>query len=173
MLWATLRGHIFYVNGIEPNGANYLASHVSPFLLVFVLPFYALKQSPLTYLMLRVLGLSLAAIPLFYCVKRYTESAIAAMVPPNASFATNDGKAMAHIPVRWGLYVALIWDVPRPDQPAQGTDQIRHADYVLTKPFSDTVYSESKTYQFLTEPGGPYVKIYDRDGIKLYRRTGG
>ncbi len=77
-LWATLRGHFFY-SSIEETSGSFLSTHVSPFLLM-ILPVYALKQSPLTILFLRSLALALAAVPLFYCVRRITGSAVAALI---------------------------------------------------------------------------------------------
>lgn len=71
-LWATLRGHIFYTS-LEETADSYLGTHISPFLLM-ILPVYAIYQSPLTYLLLRSLALSLAAVPLFYLVRRMTNS---------------------------------------------------------------------------------------------------
>ncbi len=430
-LWASLRGHIFYSAGLEITSNTYLSTHVSPFLLVFVMPFYALKQEPQTYLMLRVLALALAALPLFYCVRRLTASAAAAlllavaflfhpeiaaqpftsgyetvfvaapffaafyffmtrrfglfftflvitvsvredfvpaalvfallalirrrgwkwvlapltlgvawgaavliifkitivhnmfalyyghlgsapsamigtlifhpiytvqeikrlqtsylynllapeglvlpfagltslfalsniginilrgtdpsgiaggiahysvlvvaafwltiggfigrvqkwlrgsernvavvaslvivilvaasahiwvnflpkgppadagaltkalaMVPPDASFASNDGRALSHIPARWGLYDPLLWETPKgPDRLPQGTDRLP-ADYVLVKPFGNSMYNDAGAFAFLTAPGTPYVKIFDQDGIRLFRNNG-
>ncbi|MHB1325399.1 MAG: DUF2079 domain-containing protein [Thermoleophilia bacterium] len=78
-LWASLRGRIFWSTLEETSPDSYLGTHISPFLLL-LLPFYAFRQSPLTYLFLRSLALSLAAVPLFYCVRRITGSAIAGLV---------------------------------------------------------------------------------------------
>lgn len=78
-LWASLRGRIFWSTLEETSPDSYLGTHISPFLLL-LLPFYALRQSPLTYLFLRSLALSLAAVPLFYCVRRISGSAIAGLV---------------------------------------------------------------------------------------------
>jgi len=78
-LWASLRGRIFWSTLDETSPNTYLSTHVSPFLLL-LLPVYALRQSPLTYLFLRSLGLSLAAVPLFYCVRRLTGSAAASLL---------------------------------------------------------------------------------------------
>lgn len=78
-LWASLRGRIFWSTLEETSPDTYLGTHISPFLLL-LLPFYAIRQSPLTYLFLRSLALSLAAVPLFYCVRRITGSAIAGLV---------------------------------------------------------------------------------------------
>ncbi len=430
-LWASLRGHIFYSAGLEITSNTYLSTHVSPFLLVFVLPFYALRQEPQTYLMLRVLALALAALPLFYCVRRLTASATAglllavaflfhpeiaaqpftsgyetvfvaapffaafyfflerrfglfftflvitvsvredfvpaalifgllaliwrrggkwvlaplalglawgaavliifkltivhnmfalyyghlgdsftamihtlifhpiysfeevrrlqasyiynllapegivlpfagiaslfalpniainilrgtdpsgvaggiahysvlvvaafwltiagligriqkrlpgkekiaataialvivitvaasahiwvnflpkgppadaaaltkalAMVPPDASFASNDGRALSHVPARWGLYDPLLWEAPKPpDRLPQGIDRLP-ADYVLVKPFGNSMYNDAGAFAFLTAPGTPYRLIFQQDGIRLFHKTG-
>ncbi len=79
-LWATIRGHVFYSVGLEETSGSYLGTHVSPFLLIVVAPLYALWQSPMMYLMLRTLALSLAAVPLFYCVRRFSRSGAAALL---------------------------------------------------------------------------------------------
>lgn len=77
-LWATLRGDFFY-SSVEETSGSFLSTHVSPFLLV-LLPVYALKQSPLTILLLRSLALALSAVPLFYCVRRLTNSPVAGLL---------------------------------------------------------------------------------------------
>ncbi|GBE57870.1 hypothetical protein BMS3Abin01_00796 [bacterium BMS3Abin01] len=77
-LWATLRGDFFY-SSLEETSGSYLSTHVSPFLLM-ILPVYALYQSPITILVLRSLALALAAVPLFYCVRRLTGSGIAGLL---------------------------------------------------------------------------------------------
>jgi len=78
-LWASLRGSIFWSTLEETSPDSYLGTHISPFLLL-LLPVYAIRQSPLTYLVMRSLALSLAAVPLFYCVRRMTGSAVASLV---------------------------------------------------------------------------------------------
>ncbi len=428
-LWASLRGHIFYSAGLEITSNTYLSTHVSPFLLVFILPFYALRQEPQTYLLLRVLGLALATVPLFYCVRRLTASAVAglllavaflfhpeiaaqpftsgyetvfvaapffaafyfflerrfglflallvitvsvredfvpaalvfgiyallvrrsrkwvlaplalgavwgaavliifrltivhnmfalyfghlgdsptamihtlifhpiysvdevrrlqtsylynllapeglvlpfaglaslfalpnivinvlrgsdpsgvaggiahysvlvvaafwltiagligqaqkrlpgreklaavvaalvvvimvaasahiwvnflpkgpppdaaaltralAMVPPDASFSSNDGRALSHVPARWGLYDPLLWEAPQPpDRLPQGIDRLP-ADYVLVKPFGNSMYNDAGAFAFLTAPGTPYRLIFEQNGIRLFHK---
>lgn len=91
-----------------------------------------------------------------------------AMVPPGVSFASNDGRALSHVPARWGLYEPLLWDVPRgPDRLPQGIDRL-DADYVLVKPFNNTYYNDAGSFAFLTAPGSRYEKIFDQDGIRLF-----
>ncbi len=105
-LWASLRGRIFWSTLEETSPDSYLSTHVSPFLLM-LLPFYALKQSPLTYLLLRTLALSLSAVPLFYCVRRLTGSAAASLIlaaafllhPEIASQHFNSGYEVVFVPL--------------------------------------------------------------------------
>jgi hypothetical protein len=74
VLWNTLHGHL--LNGnlqqariFHPPVINDLALHVSPFLLVVLLPFYALFPSALMLLLIRDLFLVAAAWPLFLIVR--------------------------------------------------------------------------------------------------------
>lgn len=95
-----------------------------------------------------------------------------AMVPPDVSFASNDGRALSHVSVRWGLYEPLLWDVPSgPDRLPQGTAWL-DADYVLVKPFHNAYYNDAGSFAFLTAPGSRYVKIFDQDGIRLFHKRG-
>ena len=93
-----------------------------------------------------------------------------AMVPPDASFSSNDGRALSHVPARWGLYDPLLWDPPQPpDRLPQGIGRLP-ADYVLVKPFGNSMYNDAGAFAFLTAPGTRYVKIFDQDGIRLFRK---
>lgn len=94
-----------------------------------------------------------------------------AMVPPDASLSSNDGRALSHLSSRWEVYEPLLWDVPaEPDRLPQGTEQLK-ADYVLVKPFVNSYYSDAGAFSFLTEPGSPYRLIYDDGGIRLFTRV--
>lgn len=77
-LWATLNGRFFYTT-VEETAQNYLGTHISPFLLL-LLPVYSLFQSPLLILFLRSLALALAAVPMFYCIRRLSGSGVAALL---------------------------------------------------------------------------------------------
>ncbi len=94
-----------------------------------------------------------------------------AMVPPNASLSSNDGRALSHLSSRWEVYEPLLWDVPtEPDRLPQGTEQLK-ADYVLVKPFGNAYYSDAGAFGFLTEAGSPYRLIYDEGRIRLFTRV--
>ncbi len=93
-----------------------------------------------------------------------------AMVPPGASFASNDGRALSHIPTRWGLYDPLLWEAPKgPDRLPQGTGRLQ-ADYVLVKPFGNGMYNDAGAFRFLTAPGSPYRLVFSQDGIRLFQK---
>ena len=62
LLWETLHGHLL---GYTTPGSSFLAQHFSPILLALV-PFYALFQSPVTLLVIQALAASLALVPLYY-----------------------------------------------------------------------------------------------------------
>jgi len=91
------------------------------------------------------------------------------MVPPDASVSSNDGRALSHLSSRWEVYEPLLWDVPGPDRLPQGFEQLA-AEYVLVKPFGNPYFDEAGAFEFLTTPGSPYLLIFEKDGIKLYRR---
>lgn len=93
------------------------------------------------------------------------------MVPADASFASNDGRALSHLSSRWEVYEPLLWDVPQePDRLPQGRDQLK-AEYVLVKPFTNSYYNVAGAFEFLTEPGSRYQLLFDEDGIKLYKKN--
>ncbi|MEK7818019.1 MAG: DUF2079 domain-containing protein, partial [Actinomycetota bacterium] len=77
-LWATLNGRFFYTT-VEETAQSYLGTHISPFLLL-LLPVYSLFQSPPVILVLRSLALALAAVPMFYCIRRLSGSGVAALL---------------------------------------------------------------------------------------------
>lgn len=77
VLWSTMRGDFYHTTLEEKSIGSYY--HISPFLML-LLPVYVLFQSPLTILALRSLALALAAVPLFYCVRRLTGSATAGLL---------------------------------------------------------------------------------------------
>lgn len=97
------------------------------------------------------------------------------MVPPAASVASNDGRALVRLSSRWEVYEPLLWDVPQPpDFLPQGTEQLK-AEYVLLKPFRKSgIYNDEGAFGFLYEQGNeqrnPYRLIFERDGIRLYKR---
>ncbi len=70
LLWETLHGHLL---GYTTPGSSFLAQHFSPILLILV-PFYALFQSPFTLLVIQALAASLALIPLYQLSFQLLES---------------------------------------------------------------------------------------------------
>lgn len=77
VLWSSVRGDFYHTTLEEKSIGSYY--HISPFL-GLLLPFYALFQSPATYLVLRSLALALAAVPMFFCARRLTGSALAGLL---------------------------------------------------------------------------------------------
>lgn len=69
-LFNTLHGNWFH-NTVGLN--NYFADHFSP-ILILLLPFYAIRQSPETLLIIQVLVTSLCAWPIFVIAKAYSKN---------------------------------------------------------------------------------------------------
>lgn len=77
VLWSTAHGDFYHTTLEEKSIGSYY--HISPFLML-LLPVYAIKQSPLTYLLLRSLALALAAVPMFYCARRLAKGTLAGLL---------------------------------------------------------------------------------------------
>jgi len=76
--WNTLHGRVFY-NFYE--FGNHLGTHFSPGLF-FLLPFYALWQSPLTLLLLQSIAVAGAGIPLYLLARKVLNNEVAAVFVP-------------------------------------------------------------------------------------------
>ncbi|MFH1257091.1 MAG: DUF2079 domain-containing protein [Candidatus Diapherotrites archaeon] len=67
IVWNTLNGRILF---LDWHGMNFLGIH-SSFILLLLVPFYALYQSPLTLLFIQTVLLALGAIPLYLIAKKF------------------------------------------------------------------------------------------------------
>lgn len=74
VLWNTANGR-FFLND-HWDGANFLGIHTS-FILLLLLPFYMLAQSPITLLLLQTLAIALGALPIFLFAREKLKSEFA------------------------------------------------------------------------------------------------
>lgn len=93
------------------------------------------------------------------------------LIPEEASVSTNDGRVIPRLSARWEIYEPFVWDVvEEPDRLPQGTGHLRQAEFVILKPFGHVYYNDEGTFRFVTEPGSPYQRIYEQDGLRVFRR---
>lgn len=94
------------------------------------------------------------------------------LIPAGAPVATNDGRVIPPLSGRPEIYEPLVWELPEePDRLPQGVDQLQRAHFVILKPFGgNPLFDDEKAFSFVSEPGGGWVLIYERDGIRVLQR---